>query len=52
MGSVPMMIATSAKRRKLRYSNNTMMARVTGPTTDRRSLARTMYSYWPDQDSE
>ena len=48
-GSVPRMIATSCRLRKLKYSSNTMIASVSGPITVSRSFARTMYSYCPDQ---
>ena len=39
----------SPTRPKVRYSRAKMMIRVKGTTCSRRSLARSMYSYWPDQ---
>ena len=47
-----MMISTSDSLRKLRYSSSMMITSVTGTSSNSRSFARTMYSYWPDQAME
>ena len=47
-----MMMITSVRFRKLRYRSTMMTAGVKGTTSFRRSFARTMYSYCPDQDRE
>ena len=48
-GIVSRTISTSAMLRKLRNNSSRMVTRVSGTINDRRSLARSRYSYCPDQ---
>src|SRR5205823_160011 len=51
-GSVVMISRAWVKLRKIRYSSTRMIANVKGTTTSRRFVARSRYSYWPDQEME